>query len=304
MNLQQLRHFIAIAEELHFGRAAERLHIAQPPLSQSLARLEASLGFMLVSRTRRSVTLTAAGEAFLRELRPAMRQIDRAVLAAAAAHAGHMKKVNVGFVSSAITEALPRMIGAIERAMPETEVVLHELPSNIQLGRLLEGALDIGLSYAHHLGEADILTREVARYALLLAIPAEWPLARKRRVAFTDLAGHPFILFPPELRPDLHAMLNAECERHGFSLQVKHEIGRTRTMIGLVRAGQGMALVDESQALLGYPGVVFKRLDAFPPFLATMRMSLSMAWHRRAATPHYDAIFRHIADALAVGPDA
>lgn len=297
MNLQHLRHFLVLAEELHFGRAALRLHIAQPPLSQSLARLEASLGFQLFERTRRSVLLTDAGAVFLREVRPALAQLERAVQLAEKANAGQLLKLNLGFASGALTEALPRTMRAIEGSMPDTEIALHELTTTQQVDGLLDGSLDAGLIFEYLRHETDIHARVIARYAPFVAIPAAWPLSRKKRLTLRDMADLPFIVFPPDQDPIMYYLLIAECQRHGFSIKIKQTITRIRTMIGLVSAGIGVALVDQASAEQGYPGVVFRPIDGLPPEFTS---ELSLAWLAQPATPIHEAALLALADKLAV----
>ncbi|MET0378226.1 MAG: LysR substrate-binding domain-containing protein [Spongiibacteraceae bacterium] len=295
MNLQQLRHFIAIAEERHFGRAAERLHIAQPPLSQSLVRLETSIGFRLIDRTRRSVALTPAGEIFLRELRPVMMQLDRAVRMATRANEGHLSTINLGFVSGAIIEAVPTLLRVLEEQLPDAEVTLHEMPTQMQIQALLDGSLDLGLVYSHRTQGLALQTRVIARYGMQAAIPESWPLAQKERLHMSDLKDVPMILVPYEDRSDLRAIFFAECQRHGFEPLVRHEVTRGRTVLGLVSAGQGMALGGDAEARQGYPGVAFRPLDGLPP---NFSLELSIAWPSTHALQEHEERFVKIVETL------
>lgn len=286
MNLQHLRHFVAIAEEGHFGRAALRLHMAQPPLSQSLARLEASLGFRLVDRTRRSVALTPAGQVFLREVRPAILQIDCAARLAGKASGGILDRIEVGFVSSALGDVIPRAVRELAIVEPDAHVGLQEMSTDQQLDLLRHGRLDVGFIYSSVRRETDVDTCLVRRSKPMAAIPAGWPLARRRRLTLSDLADMPLIVVPQSERPKMRAALAAACERCGIVPRIAQEIVSGHTTISLVGAGIGMAFANDAMAQQGHRGVAFRPIDGLPPEFA---LELSMAWLARFASPRHEA---------------
>lgn len=299
MNLQHLRHFIAIAEERHFGRAARRLNMAQPPLSQSLARLEASLGYRLLERTRRDVSLTRAGETFLREVRPAMQQLDRAVRLAKRASTGVLEHMKLGFVSSGLADAIPATVRILRDLVPDVRIQFQEMPSEEQLEQLLAGELDVGFIYSSGAQHGDLRTRVIRRYGFWASLPSEWPLAHKERLVLRDLDGPPLIL-PSDDKSAVGPWLRDACRRQGFSLNVAQEISRSQTTISLIAAGIGMSLADDAIARQGFSGVTFRRIEDLPQDL---KLELSMAWLDHSATPAQEKLLVSLADALAADLD-
>jgi DNA-binding transcriptional LysR family regulator len=295
MNLQHLKHFVVLAEELHFGRAAQRLHIAQPPLSQSIARFETAIGLKLFERTRRSVALTAAGAALLVEVRPALLQIDRGVRMARKAEGGGPERITLGFVSSSAQIVLPHVIRAIEENWPEAEIRLSELPTADQLQRLLDGTLDVGLFHAAEGLHADLRTSPVTTDTPVVALPAKWPQARKRSLHIRDLKDLPMLLFPQHVRPDMHALIEMSCQRFGFKPRVAHEVMTTSATLGLVAAEMGLGFTTGTTAHVGHPGVVFRPIAGMP---SDFVQNLSLVWLARTPKPSFGDRLEEIATRL------
>jgi DNA-binding transcriptional LysR family regulator len=247
MELRHLRYFIAVAEELHFGKAAERLFITQPPLSQQIQQLERELGFLLFHRTQRSVKLTAAGQMFLDEARQTLTALERAAQAGRRVARGEAGWLGVGFVGTATYEALPAALSAFRAAYPEVELVLRELVSARQAQALRDHRIHVGLTRPP-LREEDLVSEPLVQEALLAALPAAHPLAAAERLALAALAGEPFILFPRFPSPSYADFVLACCAEVGFQPQVVQEAAEMQTAISLVVAGIGVTLVPPPTA--------------------------------------------------------
>ncbi|MFI6082538.1 LysR substrate-binding domain-containing protein [Streptomyces sp. NPDC051217] len=280
MELRRIEYFIAVAEELHFSRAAERLGIAQPALSQQIKRLETALGVRLLTRNRRRVALTAAGAAFLPRARETVASAERAVRTARRTAAGELGRLVLGFVGSATAEVLPRVLPLLRRDYPELRLVLKEMTSTEQLTALGNGELDLGLLRPPSPPVPGLRARLVAREPLLAALPSGHPLAGRDRVGPGDLRGEPFVLFPREKGQWLHDLITDYCRgRGGAHPVVAQEAVMMQTIVALVAAGTGVSLVPASQRLIARPGVVFRSLVAGP------MVDLAAMWSPSHETP-------------------
>jgi DNA-binding transcriptional LysR family regulator len=263
MELRHLRYFVAVAEELHFGRAAERLCIAQPPLSMQIRQLEDELGFRLFDRTNRSVALTPAGTLLLEEVRHNLRSLQEAVLAARRVAKGETGWLGVGFVGSATYELLPRILRTFRAEYPGVELVLRELVSSKQATALRDGRIHIGLArppIAVSGIESEILLME----PLVAVLSSAHPLAGRKRLELRDLAEEDFVLFPRIPKPSYADFVIEACERTGFRPNVSQEAAEMHTAIGLVAAGLGVSLVPVSVRSESRPGLVFMPLEDPP----------------------------------------
>ena len=296
MNLTQFRHFVAVAEERHFSRAAEKLGIAQPPLSQSIARLEAALGFKLLERTRRSVALTPAGEGLLRELEPALRHLDNGLRISRLIHEGKLQSVTVGYVAAALTKALPAMIREIRELEPECRIRLQLMSTLPQEQALAEGVIDIGIIFPRLDGPPGIDSCTIEESRPVLAIPNDWPLAQKAAVTLLDIQDQPIFMFERERRPELHAALWAEFARQGLKPRVELEPPDTYTTLSLVAAGIGLAIIPAPSSGIEFAGVTFTPLQGLGEHL-TLR--LAMAWRAHSAPSLADLTAR-LAEKFAV----
>ncbi len=264
MELRHLRYFVAVAEELHFRRAAERLHISQPPLSAQIRALEAELGAPLFERDRRRVELTAAGRMLLGEARTVLAAADRAVVAVRRVARGEAGELSVGFVGSAMYGRLPEALREFRAARPEVELRLRELPTGAQLEALAAGTIDVGVCRPAR-EQAGLRLERVDREPVLVALPEGHPLARREALALPDLAGETVVLLASREAPGLHASLTAALATLDRTDHAVQEVTEIRTVLGLVSAGIGVSLVPASVAARERGGVVYRSLRGRAP---------------------------------------
>jgi len=282
VNLQHLKHFVAVAEELHFGRAALRIGMAQPPLSQSIRRLEDSLGCPLFLRTRRKVELTAAGEALLQHAREILAQIDYAQKAVLRAKEAGVSQMTIGFTPNALSESLPAAMQEIRRLAPAIVLSLWEGGTGDQITGILNGQLDVGFFQAESREINGLEVHVVEETSTLAAVPDTWPLANRTSLRFKELAEHPLLLFPATRSPVFHdkimtAFRNAEVKPH-----IVQEAAFDYTRLKLVAAGMGISLVSSTTAPNGYPGVRMLVIEDMP---AASSVGVAMVWRRAAPAP-------------------
>lgn len=259
MELRHMRYVIAVAEELHFGRAAERLMIAQPPLSQQIKKLEREIGVELFRRTKRRVGLTEPGRVFVEEARRTLAQADLTLRAAQRAARGEIGRLVIGYAGSAAHYVLPRVLSRFRPRYANVEVQLREMTTAEQLPALLARQIDVGFVRppASDPGlEVSVLMEE----PFLAALPRNHRLARLKRVPLTRLETERFVLFPRHLGPRLYDPIVAACQRAGFSPMVAQEAMHIPTIVSLVAAGVGIALLPESARHLRWHGVVYRNL--------------------------------------------
>ncbi|OBY23953.1 LysR family transcriptional regulator [Pseudomonas aeruginosa] len=263
MELRHLRYFIAIAEELHFGRAAERLGISQPPLSQQIQALEEEIGARLFERTNRRVELTDAGRLFLDESRQVLAQVDKAVLLARRAHLGELGELKIGFTSSApFTSTIPSSIHAFRKAYPDVHLDLQEMSSRQVLKALLEESLQVGVIRPLALPDA-VHWVELFREPLVAVLRADHPLAAGSEdgLAIAALAEEPFVFFPRSYGTGLYDQVIALTRQAGFSPRIAQEASEAMTIIGLVSAGLGVSILPASFRRTRVDGVVYRTLS-------------------------------------------
>jgi DNA-binding transcriptional LysR family regulator len=242
MELRHLRYFAATAEELHFGRASARLGIAQPALSQQIRKLEAELGVVLLSRTRRRVALTAAGHAFLQEAHQILSRAEDAVRTARQVNAGQLGRVTIACGPVAAHVALPLILKVYHQRFPGVEVRLRESLMPEVVAKVEDGAADVGLLLAYF--HSELLKREtLARLPLVAALSANHPLARNRHIALKQLAGDPFILFPHQLGSGFYECVIAVCQAAGFAPRVLDGVEHFPTLLYMIGAGYGVSLI-------------------------------------------------------------
>jgi DNA-binding transcriptional LysR family regulator len=282
MELRHLRYFVAVAEELHFGRAAERLHIAQPPLSQQIKQFENELGFQLFYRTKRSVQLTAAGDRFLLDTYAIFQRLDQAVEAGRRISRGEQGKLAIGFVSSAAYSVLPPILLRFRAQFPAIALTLQELTTNVQIQQLQDNRLDVGFvrppldaSMASTLSQQPIL-----KEPFMVALAQSHPLAQQAQVAIADLASESFIIFPRSRAPGLYDQIISLCQQGSFSPQVVQEAVQMQTIVSLVAAGIGVALVPQSLHNLQRVGVVYR-----PLLESTPQAAIDLVWRTDERSP-------------------
>lgn len=287
LELRHLRYFLAVAETLHFGRAAERLGLSQPPLSVQIRQLEELVGTPLFERDRRSVRLTPAGAVFREEARRTLRQADAAVEAARAAATGESGTLRIGFVSSAPFNALPGILRRYREAHPHIGLELREMGTAVQLKALQAGEIDLGLLRlpAQARGvQVELLLRE----PLVAVLPDSHPLAGSQRVRIQDLRDDPFVLFPRRLGPGLYDRILSFCNEAGYHPEIVQEVEQMHALVGLVAAGLGVTLAPASMRFMRTGEAVFLELQDAPC------VELGLAWARDDALVRG---FRHVAKA-------
>jgi DNA-binding transcriptional LysR family regulator len=283
IELRQLRYFVAVAEEMHFGRAALRLNMTQPPLSQTIQALEAALGTALFARTKRSVSLTPAGSALLPEARRLLQQAEALPALVQRAASGESGRLALAFISSADYSVLPPLLREFRHSFPQVQIDLHEATSDVQLEQLTQGTIDAGLLIPPLPDKLKAVLEymPVLREPLILAAP-EGTMALQGRpsadlAALTDL---PLIIFPRRLAPAFHDAILACFHESGVTPQIGQEAIQMQTIIGLVSAGMGIALVPQSVSNLKRSGVEYKPL-AKP----TALVETGLAWRRDNPSP-------------------
>ena len=246
IELRHLRYFIAVAEELHFGHAAARLNISQPPLSQQIQILEQQIGARLFARTNRSVSLTEAGRQFLADSRQILSQVDDAAARAARLHHGETGELRIGFTSSApFIKAVSDTLSTFRRRYPDVHIQTRETNTREQIVPLNEGALDLGLMRNTQLPETLVWER-VLREPLLAMVPRDHPLASQPRVSLRELAREPFVFFDPHVGTGLYGDILGLLRRYDLTPTIAQEVGEAMTIIGLVAAGLGVSILPAS----------------------------------------------------------
>jgi len=282
MELRHLRYFIAVAEELHFGRAAERLNIAQPPLSRQIRDLEREVGTPLFERIPRGVDLTPAGRAFLPEARQTLSQAERAQRTAQRAARGEIGRLRVGFVEAATYRGiLPDVLGFFRIHLPDIGISLLEMDPIEQAEAFRDGRIDLGILHSLP-ADADrwLLAEPVYADALVAAIPGTHDLAGRTRVSLANLGGESFVLFPRYAAPGLYDAIIASCRSAGFSPRIVQEAEGWHTLAGLVGAGVGVAFVPQSFTNFARPGVVY-----LPVRGLSVNVEMSTVWKRGDKSP-------------------
>jgi DNA-binding transcriptional LysR family regulator len=259
VELRHLTGFVAVAEELHFGRAAERLHMAQSPLSQQIRLLERDLGVRLFDRTTRSVRLTAAGRALLEPARHLLAEASAVRRTVQAAHLGEVGRVTVGFAGASSYAALPLLTRAVTSELPGIELALvGQTYTGEALGRIAEGSLDLG--FVALPVRRGVTARLVRRERLVLALPDSHPLADRTEVAFAELEREPFVTFPVARGSAVREAMVQACHDAGFAPRIVQEAPDSYNLLALVGAGVGVAVVVESARSIHLEHVVFRRL--------------------------------------------
>lgn len=275
LELRHLRYFVTVAEELHFGRAAQRLHISQPPLSMQIRALEELIGAQLLNRTQRRVELTEAGRVFLREARQILERTSEAVLAAQRASRGEAGELALGFVSVADYHVLPPLLREFRARAPGVRLTLTEATTDRLTEDLAAGRVDLGFVLPP-VEDPALAYRTVHREPLLAALPANHPLAGARGpIPLAALADAPFVLIPRRLGPGLYDDIVSFCRHNGFSPRVVQEAVQMQTIVSLVSAGLGVTLIPASLEHLGRTGVVYKPLREASP-----ETEVGIAWRR------------------------
>ncbi len=266
IDLRAWRQFLAVAEELHFGRAAARLHMTQPPVTQAIAQLEGTLGVMLFDRTRRRVALTPAGIALLPDVRELLARANALPARARAAAAGEVGRVRLAFVSTIGFERLPIWVREFRAQCPEVALELVEATGDVQLEAFDSGEIDGGLML-HSPGSAPPGLQRLAVSAepLVLALAASHPLALAQKVPLAAVLAEPLVIFPRRILPSLHDAIFGLYQAAGRAPQVAQEAIQMQTIVNLVWGGIGVAWVPQSVTRFRREGVVYRGGDEFAP---------------------------------------
>ncbi|OAH16212.1 LysR family transcriptional regulator [Streptomyces jeddahensis] len=281
MDLRQLRYFVAVAEERHFGRAAERLHMAQPPLSQAIRRLEAELGVELFQRTTRRVDLTSAGRAYLDRVRAILAEVDAAAHHARRVAAGAVGHLTLGCVGSATYSLLPTLSRHLATELPGIDFSFRgEMLAPDQVEALRSGAIDVAL-LRPPVADPALTVHTLRRDRLVVALPVEHPLAPKTQVRAADLAGVDLIVHWADRHSVMHDVVFGVLRDAGVEPHVRHEVGETSTLITLVAGGLGVAVVPEPVTALTLRGVVYR-----PLVRPAAAIELAVAYRADRGEPH------------------
>lgn len=261
MELRHLRYFQAVAEERHFGRAAERLHMAQPPLSQQIRQLEAELGVTLLDRNTRKVELTPAGAAYLERVRRILADVDDAAEQAGRVAAGIEGRLVVGCVGSATYSLLPAFARALRETLPGVDLVVRgEMLVPDQVAALVAGRIDLAL-LRPPVEEPGLEVTPLRSDRLIVALPEGHRLAERKRLRVRDLREEDLVVHASRGRSVMHGAVDLLCREAGFVPRIRHEVVETSTLVTLVAAGLGAAVVPEPVSQLGVPGVTYRPLS-------------------------------------------
>ncbi|WP_341912327.1 LysR substrate-binding domain-containing protein [Ferrovibrio terrae] len=286
--LSQLRCFVAVAEELHFGRAARRLNLTQPPLSRQIQLLEHMLEVKLFDRTSRSVALTPAGATFLPEARRLLRLSEAAALSAKRTAGGQAGTVTIGFTAVSGYDYLPRLIAGFRKAAPDIDLILREMVSAEQIEALASGRIDLGL-IRPPFSRIELHSRCVVREPLLLAAPAGHRLAKASAVSLADLDQQPLVTYSPYEARYFYDLLATIFTKAGIAPQYVQHISQIHSILGLVKAGLGLALVPQAATNLRFRGLVLRPIE-----VDARIVELHLAWRRSNANPSLPVLLAQV----------
>lgn len=279
MDLRQLRYFIALAEELHFGRAAQKLHISQPPLSLSIRQMEEEVGGRLFDRNNRSVTLTVAGAVLYQEARKLLQQAHDVEEVTKRAVRGLAGRIRVGFVGAMLFRGLMEGVRDLQAARPDIEISLHEMNTGEQILAIEREQIDVGFIHSGHLGP-EIASCHMLNEPFVCCLPTSHPYASKGEISLMDLRDENFILFPRALSSHYYDRIVAMCITAGFSPHIRHEVRHWLTVVRMVEEGMGVALVPSAMRGSTFQQVKFLQLSDTEILSETLCI-----WHRRHASP-------------------
>jgi len=272
MELRHLKYFVAVAEELHYGRAARKLNIAQPPLSQQIMNLESVLGIKLFDRSKRNIQMTAAGSHFLKEAKQVLLQVEQAAETARMIYGGKAGRLVVGFVGSVIHTFLPEGLRLFRERFPKVEMVLHEMNTAEQIASLHAKRIDVGFLY---IGAQDraLAFKTLTMAPLLAVLHNNHPLSGRKSVHIRQLAHEPFIANTRSSEPVVRDAFISLCHSAGFSPRIAQEAGQVQTVLGLVASGLGTCLLPDFIKNIRRPGVQYVPLSGSPS-----EVKLAVVW--------------------------
>lgn len=272
LELRRLRYFLAVAQELHFARAAERLHMAQPPLSLQIRKLEEEVGFRLFERTSRRVALTEAGRVLLAGARTAMDELQRAIYSGQQTERGHSGHIRIGFVSSGGVTFLPKLLRQLRKSLPEVQTETRQYSTNGALEALAQRAIDLAVVRTPLVAD-KLLHRPILRDYVVLALPDDHPMCKRKRIRLQQMQHEMFVQYPPNEGHAAYGVVQRACLAAGFVPSVAEFVDDVYGMLGLVGAGIGVALMPAAISRLRVDGVVFRPLLEVEQFF-----ELSLVW--------------------------
>lgn len=274
MDLHRIRSFVALSEELHFRRAAERCHVTQPALSQHLRHLEEELQSQLVLRTKRRVSLTPAGEVFAREARKLLWQTDQVCQLVHRTSRGEIGQLFVGCTAPAMFIVLPEIIRAFSTQLPEVGVIVREMTTAEQEEALRQGHIQLGLVHPP-LDDRSLSCVKIAQIPFKVVISDMNPLAEKPKLQLSDLASEHFIMFPRKIGPRLYDQIVALCQKAGFSPETIHEASPAQSIVAMAAANFGVGWIASRHQQFPRKGVVYREVIPSPP-----QFTLGIAYNR------------------------
>ena len=279
LEIRHLRYFVAVAQELHFGRAARRLGMAQPPLSQQIAALEKLLEARLFDRSSRQVQLTTAGRALLEEAAKILSLSERLKAVVAAAASGQSGTLSVGFSTSASLALVPPVFREFRERFPDVQLILREGQADDQLSDVEAGVLDVAVIRGP-IKRPALRVETLRREAIMLVLPVAHPLATKSSVAWSDLAAYDFVLFPRVAAAAMYDAIIAQCSGAGFVPNIVHEATEWSTVSALIASGAGLGFAPASAARFHVDEIAFRALEG-----RTAIAEIAAAWRRDNTSP-------------------
>jgi DNA-binding transcriptional LysR family regulator len=279
MDRAGLECFVALAEELHFGRAAERCHISQPAMSQQIRRLEQELNVRLAHRTKRVVSLTRAGDVYVAEARKMLRQMDDAAALALRTDRGEVGQLRLGVTAPALFVIYPEIAAIFRQRLPNVGLVVREMTTAEQEHALRRGDLDVGLVHPP-LDDPGLAAEEIGRAPFHIALPATHPLTRHESLELSDLAREQVVIFPREIAPQLYDTILLLCREAGFSLRIAMEAHPAQSIIALVAANVGIGFIASETQRIDRAGVTYRPIRGPGP-----QLSIGVAYHTDEAAP-------------------
>lgn len=291
MDLRRLRYFVVVAEEQNFSRAAERLHMAQPPLSDQIKRLEKALGVKLFDRSSRGARLTEAGELLLGEARRLLVQADQTAEMVRRVGEGEVGRLTLGFVPSASNSVLPPVLSEFRERYPDVQLYLQEMNPDWLVQGLHAGRIDVSFFYLPF-QDGALAHEPVSREPLVVALPEAHEMAAEEEVDLCDLADEPFVLPARYRMPGLHGQVVEACREAGFVPEaVQKEVWLMQTIIALVAGGMGVALVPASLRNLARAGVVYRAIRGLSP-----TVEMGVVWRRDEKSPVVGSFLKVVSD--------
>lgn len=279
MELRHLRYFVALAEELHFGKAAKRMHITQPPLSKQIKELEEELGVVLFARTNKVVRLTEPGSVFLQHVRRIQDLLEQAVTTTRRAERGEVGRLAIGYLGAAAFQLLPNVLRQFRQNHPNVEVSLYGMVTSEQLNALAHGSIDVGLMRPTD-ALKDLKSEVIVREPFVVALPADHKLARCRKVNIRALAQEHFVMLPATPEHGLYRQIMNLCLRAQFQPKIIQVANETRSIVGLVGAGIGISILPSSVRRMNISRVVYKDLSGVEGYAEML-----VVWRKEGETP-------------------